>query len=328
MRNSSIYKFLVCQIIILGMVIPLTVFVTREQVMREYGLFRDNAEESEETANTEDSEKQEIEASEAVEAKKETVVEKEPEIKREVPKIFEDETLQREMEKLASEDDRVFDIIERYQSNAGNSENSEDIEDHTALFEMMIREPGFVDFVYGIDSAKGNETGFVSVEELSDVYPGFVQWDKRWGYVSYGDGIIASTGCAPTAMSIVAMGLTGDRSVTPAKVAKYAEEAGFYVNGVGTDWLFFVRGSKNFGIKGEILRFDENQMKKALDKGHPIILSVGPGDFTQNGHIVVVTGYTEDGFVILDPASKTRSGKAWDFKSLIPQVKQLWEFSL
>lgn len=41
------------------------------------------------------------------------------------------------------------------------------------------------------------------------------------------------------------------------------------------------------------------EIKRALDLGRPVIVH---GWFTKNGHIIVLTGYTNEGFIVNDPA--------------------------
>ena len=53
--------------------------------------------------------------------------------------------------------------------------------------------------------------------------PLLMQWDERWGYESYGSGLIGWTGCGPTCLSMAAVGLTGDTGWNPAKVAAFSE---------------------------------------------------------------------------------------------------------
>ena len=43
------------------------------------------------------------------------------------------------------------------------------------------------------------------------------------------------TGCGPTVLSMVVSGLTGDSSITPYVVARYAQENGYYVSGTGDE---------------------------------------------------------------------------------------------
>jgi uncharacterized protein YvpB len=69
-------------------------------------------------------------------------------------------------------------------------------------------------------------------------------------------------------------------------------------------------------------------MKKALDAGSLIILNVGPGDFTDSGHFLVVTGYTDEGFSINDPNSRKNSEKIWSYDTLKGQIRNLWAMSV
>lgn len=58
--------------------------------------------------------------------------------------------------------------------------------------------------------------------------PLFMQWDKRWGYESYGDSNIGLSGCGPTCLSMVYLYFTGDVAGNPREIARYCEENGFY----------------------------------------------------------------------------------------------------
>ncbi len=69
-------------------------------------------------------------------------------------------------------------------------------------------------------------------------------------------------------------------------------------------------------------------MKSALDQGQPIICSMGSGDFTTQGHFILIRGYNEDGFLVNDPNCVARSNQAWSFEKLQGQVKNLWAYSL
>ena len=64
-----------------------------------------------------------------------------------------------------------------------------------------------------------------------------------------------------------------------------------------------------------------------LEQNHPIICSMGPGDFTMTGHIIVITGVKNGKFVINDSNSKDRSKKLWSYEEIREQIKNLWSFS-
>ena len=53
-----------------------------------------------------------------------------------------------------------------------------------------------------------------------------------------------------------------------------------------------------------------------------------PGDFTTEGHFIVIYGYDEEGFLVHDPNSRLRSEEEWTFQTLYPQIKNLWAYSM
>lgn len=194
------------------------------------------------------------------------------------------------------------------------------------LLDMLSRNPDLKDFVRHYPEKKGK----VYAECIGEVEKGNVpllfQWDERWGYGAYGDGCVAVNGCAPTALSMVVAGLTGENTVTPYTIAKYAQENGYYVDGIGTSWELFQNGCENFGVRGETLSLTENSVKEALNSGKPIICSVRPGDFTTAGHFIVLTSVEDGKIRVNDPNSKKNSEKLWDYERLEPQIKNLWAF--
>ena len=82
-------------------------------------------------------------------------------------------------------------------------------------------------------------------------------------------------------------------------------------------------GDKKSGYDDELI-MDESRMKAELDEGHPIVVNVGPGDFTDTGHFMVITGYDDEGFSINDPNSIEKSGKRWLFKNISSQIRAVW----
>lgn len=187
--------------------------------------------------------------------------------------------------------------------------------------------PELLEFVEGYPDAKREAVGGITKEELHAQWPLLLQWDKRWGYVPYGDHDIGLSGCAPTCLSMVVVGLTKNREASPDRVARFAEDNGYYLYGTGTKWSLMTEGAVSFGVRGSELALDKNRIFSALAAGHPIICSMRPGDFTTGGHFLVLVG-VEDGKIRLnDPNSRIRSEKLWDYETLAPQVKSLWEFT-
>ena len=90
-----------------------------------------------------------------------------------------------------------------------------------------------------------------SIGDMSGGIPLLLQWDERWGYAIYRDNMIAINGCGPTALAMVAAGLTGDAGITPDRVARYAAEQGYYEGDAGTSWTLMTEGAAAFGVIGQ-----------------------------------------------------------------------------
>lgn len=83
-------------------------------------------------------------------------------------------------------------------------------------------------------------------------------------------------------------------------------------------------GARHFGLYSEELGLSESAMKSALDAGGMIILALGPGDFTTEGHFILVYGYGDNGFRLNDPNSMERSNRSWTYTELSKQIRNLW----
>lgn len=195
------------------------------------------------------------------------------------------------------------------------------------LIELLENNAETADFVLGYpekkDTAPAETIGDVTQGEI----PLLLQWDERWGYAYYADDMIAVNGCGPTAIAMVAAGLTGDNTVTPYKVAQFSAGNGYYAGDSGTSWTLMTDGEQQFGIYGEEMGLSEDEVFSALENGHPIICSMRPGDFTTTGHFIVLTGVEDGKIRVNDPNSRVRSGKLWDYSRLEYQINNLWVYT-
>lgn len=193
------------------------------------------------------------------------------------------------------------------------------------LQELALKNEEALEFVYDYPAEHVKEHTIDLTEEASmDSVPLFVQWDKRWGYEKYSGNFFAASGCGPTTLSMVVVYLTHNREASPIAVAKYSKEAGYSVDGSGSSWTLISEGCRHYGVKAKTVALDESRMKAELDAGHPIVVNVGPGDFTDTGHFMVITGYDDEGFSINDPNSIEKSGKRWLFKNISSQIRAVW----
>lgn len=165
-----------------------------------------------------------------------------------------------------------------------------------------------------------------------DLIPGeiplLLQWDERWGYAPYGSSIVAVSGCGPTCMAMVAAGLNQDPSITPAKTAEYGTANDYLDEENNTYWAFMEEACANWNLRFESVEVDEAQVAAQLLAGHPIICSVGPGDFTRNGHFIVLTGYENGNLTVNDPFSQANSERTWTFAEIQDQIKAMWAYAL
>lgn len=193
------------------------------------------------------------------------------------------------------------------------------------LKDLALKNEEALEFVYDYPAEHVKEHTIDLTEEASmDSDPLFVQWDKRWGYEKYSGNFFAASGCGPTTLSMVVVYLTHNREASPIAVAKYSKEAGYSVDGSGSSWTLISEGCRHYGVKAKAVALDESRMKAELDEGHPIVVNVGPGDFTDTGHFMVITGYDDEGFSINDPNSIEKSGKRWLFKNISSQIRAVW----
>ncbi len=215
------------------------------------------------------------------------------------------------LEERSREDERYEQVLER-------------LEEYPMMLVMdLVVNPEMISFVCDYPDGVGLEAE-IRPSEMEQDCPLFLQWDKRWGYQKYGkSSTIAVSGCGPTALAMVATALTHE-PVTPLEVADYAMEKEYYIPGVGTMWSLMTTGAAHYGLDSEQMEPDEYGMKKMLDRGEILICSMRKGDFTINGHFIVIYGYDSDGFLVNDPMCIYRSKQHWTFKRLHKQFKAIW----
>lgn len=195
------------------------------------------------------------------------------------------------------------------------------------LRQLVKDNPETIDFVRDYQTKKDVPPAENIGEVTAGVIPHLLQWDERWGYQIYGDNMIAVNGCGPTVISMVASGLTGDNTITPYRVAKFAEQNGYYEGDAGTSWALMTEGAAQFGVYGEEMGLSEEAVFSSLENGNPIICSMSPGDFTTTGHFIVLVGIEDGKIRVNDPNSVKRSEKLWDYETLYPQISNLWVYT-
>ena len=202
------------------------------------------------------------------------------------------------------------------------------IEDYPeSMIELLGRNPETEKLVMEYPLKKDTRfTGNLDEYADCDSVPLLLQWDQRWGYSIYGDDVLGITGCGPTCLSMVAIYMLHDTRMNPEWMAEYSTENGYCVPGNGTSWTLMSKGASGLGLHSTEIPLVESRVVANLKEGNPIICIMGPGDFTQTGHYIVLTGYEDGKLKVNDPNSEIRSEKLWDFDEIQDQILNLWVF--
>lgn len=201
------------------------------------------------------------------------------------------------------------------------------------LIDLVARNHETVDFVYSYKDREKYNNRKLSADINSSYYvdgdvPLFLQWDRRWGYRTYGKEMIGLSGCGPTSLAMVIRHFDSDSTVNPYDVAKYSQDNGYVSADNFTSWKLFETGLSKYGLESQDVIPVEAKMKKALDDNKILIVSVKPGTFTERGHIIVIKGYNKNGdFLINDPNSIVNTNKTWSFDELKSEIRKIWGVS-
>jgi len=193
------------------------------------------------------------------------------------------------------------------------------------LRQLLERNPETEDYVlhYPLEKNQEIDVDLSAYEDCRGV-PLFLQWDRQWGYMEYGDGMAGLTACGPVALSMAAWYWTGDEAYSPDRMIEFAKDGGYYSWGNGSSWTLISEGAVELGFDVTEIPLVKKRIFDNLKAGNPIICAMGPGDFTTTGHFIVLAG-EEDGLIrVNDPNSIANSEKLWKFEDIESQFRNLW----
>lgn len=168
-----------------------------------------------------------------------------------------------------------------------------------------------------------------------------------YGSSPYGPGPISYCGCGPTSWAMIVSTLTNNKT-DPAAVAQWAYENGFQQEAEGggecggSEWWWAdnpALTATRWGVSATRIN-GTLEAEQALRRGSLVLVSVGDGPFTSNGHLLVMRQVTGDGkFLFADPndyndtrpiAQELFGGQSKSRTPLAPEdfmgsVKALWE---
>lgn len=154
------------------------------------------------------------------------------------------------------------------------------------------------------------------------------QNDPRWRDEPYGtDGsrTIWENGCAIVVLAMVDSYFQGSFT-RPESIAQWAGGQ-YYLDLQGTSWSIYENFGLEYGYQVEDLGNDFNQAMNYVNQNYLIVVSVGPGSFTDGGHVMLIRGY-EDGLVYLndpnDAPSKFFSIQGIPAQTVIDDALNYW----
>ena len=192
-----------------------------------------------------------------------------------------------------------------------------------SLIDLLDRNPETEAFVLGYPDREERAAEAFSWEG-GDTPPLLMQWDPRWGYERYGSDYLAITGCGPTCLAMAGIYLTGNENMQPDQIAEFAQRNGYYASGYGSSWTLISEGAGKLGLQATELPLVKKKITDALEAGSPVILAMGPGDFTSSGHYILLTGLEDGLFRVNDPNSYANSERLWSYEELEGQIRNIW----
>ena len=222
-----------------------------------------------------------------------------------------------------ADDARIVKIVNNAAALASTGE-----ERQIKMLELAANDPQAIDFVADFPQRYPS----VAAEPYKgDVQKGTIpdlkQWDQRWGYIEYCGGALGSTGCCPTSLSMVYMGLTGNTDKSPADMAALADADGYAVDEQGTIGNFLVDEAPDLGLSCQKFNPSSQSLTWFLQNGFVVVVNVGAGDFTDSGHFFVARGVSSDGSIeINDPYSSVNTAKTWDADTITAQSIAMYAF--
>ncbi len=141
----------------------------------------------------------------------------------------------------------------------------------------------------------------------------------EWANVPFGGGTIASSGCSVTSLAMVLSYLKGGNDssqwiypneIVAAIAEKYGNYNRFYVAPYGQDGHgLFPAMASYYGVNCQ--EISSSSIINALKDGCPVIMSCVPGEFTKQGHFIVLTGLSDDGYILVNDPNGSHADKSY-----------------
>lgn len=152
--------------------------------------------------------------------------------------------------------------------------------------------------------------------------PLLMQWDLRWGYLSYNESVMGISGSAPTALSMAAIYELQDISLTPVHIAEFATGS----NCQGKPEKLLSDGARALDMTVLEIPRNDSRLRQAVSESGSVVVCLTDGKILSQ--VIVIRGLDEDGkYLINDTMSKSRSEKSYTFADIGSHLKKIWKYS-
>ena len=132
---------------------------------------------------------------------------------------------------------------------------------------------------------------------------------------------VATSGCGAASASMVIAYVHKNYDQTPYTLFYRAADNGWY-RGDGLDYDAIRSLLSSNGVDSRLMGVSSDGIISALRENRPIIIKMGPGTFTDDGHYIVLRGLDEDGKVLVnDPNSSSRSQRSYSAQQIARECK-------
>lgn len=155
------------------------------------------------------------------------------------------------------------------------------------------------------------------------VMPLYYQWDSRWSLVPYGTSTIGKGGCGICSSAMVVSYWTG-KAVTPPELVEWAY---IYHTPQGSSHALYAAVAKHYNLRYKDLGLSKESMVDELKKGHTVIASMGPGEFTGNSHLIVLRTIEKGKIRVNDPndnSNKNHANKKYTPDAIHNEAQHYW----
>lgn len=152
--------------------------------------------------------------------------------------------------------------------------------------------------------------------------PLLMQWDLRWGYMTYNGGVMGINGSAPTALSMAAIYELQDISLTPVHMVELAAGS----NCEGKPEKLLSDGARALNMTVTEIPKNDSRIRHAVSEEGSVVVCMT--DSKMFSSAIVIRGIDEEGkYLINDTMSADRSKKSYTFREIGTHLRKIWKYS-